>query len=106
MTTRHFNRLSEIDEARVWNWLDNPYGTALVINGPAASGKTFLARLLSEIVFKLYGRRPAVYDNCELSVMRCDLLSGNINIIIQLDGLPAIGPNIPYIDIKVSNQNL
>ena len=106
MAIRHFKRLNEIDEARVWNWLGNPYGTALVINGPAASGKTFMARLLSEIVFKLYGRRPAIYDNCELPIMHCDLLSGNINIIIQLNGLPAIGLNISYIDIKINNQNL
>ena len=105
MTIRHFTRISELDEARVWNWLDNPYGTALVINGPAASGKTFLTRLISEMVFKLYNRRPAIYDNCELPIMHCDLLSGNINIITQLNGLPAIGPNISYVDIKL-NQKL
>mgnify|MGYP003801864915 CR=1 FL=1 len=106
MTVKHFKHLNELDEARLWNWIDNPYGQSLVINGPAASGKTFLAQLVSSIIEKLYDRRPMIYDNCQLSQITLNELSGNINIIIQLNGQPTISNSIRYLDITVYNQNL
>ena len=102
----YFKHLNELNENRLLNWIDNPYENALVINGPAASGKSYLAKQIYYIIYKLYGRRPMIYDNCQIDVISLNELSGNINIVVQLDGHPSIYTNVKYIDITVSNQNL
>ena len=106
MTKRYFTRLNELNENRLLHWIDNPYENALVINGPAESGKSYLAQQISSMIYKLFGRRPMIYDNCQIDTISLNELSGNINIIVQLNGHPGIYANVKYIDITVDNQNL
>ena len=91
--------LSEQDIDRLFNWLDDPFGIALVINGNAGSGKTWLSRYISPMVKAIYGRVPSIYDGCSLEVLDNKYLVGNLNIIIQINGCPTIGNNIRYTSV-------